>query len=345
MGFRWKVFFIFLAFSLVPVVVVTFINHEVTDHTAALLSRGAAETMETVVRHNVVQMVSDLSEDVARSKSTLLFTVDVLAEDVRQTLAEPPARPPEAVYSLRDFRSPQRAPDDMAEASEYALPGQDHVMVSRGHPVFFYAGGEAIDQPDGVYPADVRAMAAAAPFMRRIFMTFPYIVYRVYVGLESGLHCSLPGHGEYPNAYDPRERFWYRRAVEAGEPVWTLPLRDASTSSLILTASAPIRDASGRIVGVAGLDVLDTVAMGGRQIVERWGAEARAFLVYPQHNPETGAMDLRVAASQPAVTPPRSEISDPIRRGTDMEHPWLDELDPQDKAALLESLDTNRPGA
>lgn len=344
MSFRWKILLLFLAFSLVPIIVVSLINQTVTERTGAVVSQGAAEAMENVVRDDIIQLAGDISEDVARSRNTLLFTVGVLAEKAQQNLADPPARTSEEVYSLRDFRSPTRAPDDVTELPAYAPPGRDSAAVSIDYPVLFFADGRTIRQSDGVYPADVRSLVATAPLMRRIFQSFQDVIFRVYLSLESGLHCSLPGHGEYPQLYDPRERAWYRRAVEADKPVWTLPLQDAPTNRLILTASAPIRDAAGRTIGVAGLDVLDSVAMGGQQITDRWGSSARAFLVYPMPNPDTGAMGLRVAASRPpqAISPPDDSHAE---RAPSMHHPWLEGLAAEDTAALLENLGTKVPGA
>lgn len=347
MSFRWKMFLIFLACSLVPVAVVSFINRGVTERTSVVISDSAAEAMQDVVRDDIIQMASNLAGTIGSNKNTLLFTVDVLAERLQQALSKPPARAPEAVFSLEDFRNPARAPEDMTEDAVYAPShGAGAARVSRSHPVFFYAEeSRALGQPDGVYPADVRALAATAPFLRRILDAFPNVVYRVYVSLENGLYCSLPGHAGYPPDYDPRTRVWYRRAVDTGEPVWSMPLQDAPTRRLTLTASAPIRDVSGRIIGVAGLDVLDSVAMRGQQITDRWGDDARTFLVYPDQNPGTGGMDLRIAASQPPQAPVASGESEAALNDQDVRHPWLDGLAPEDKAALLRHLQTLHPGA
>jgi HAMP domain-containing protein len=56
--------------------------------------------------------------------------------------------------------------------------------------------------------------------------------------------------------FDPRERPWYKRARQAGKPIWTDLYVDANTKKLTVTAAIPVKDPLGRFVGVAGLDVL-----------------------------------------------------------------------------------------
>jgi len=58
------------------------------------------------------------------------------------------------------------------------------------------------------------------------------------------------------HGFDPRQRPWYRQAKEATTSIWTDLYVDANTKKLTVTAAAPVRDAGGRLFGVAGLDVL-----------------------------------------------------------------------------------------
>jgi HAMP domain-containing protein len=56
--------------------------------------------------------------------------------------------------------------------------------------------------------------------------------------------------------FDPRQRPWYKRATQEGKSIWTDLYVDANTKKLTVTAATPVKDGSGRVVGVAGLDVL-----------------------------------------------------------------------------------------
>ncbi|MEG4484803.1 PAS domain S-box protein [Microcoleus sp. D2_18a_B4] len=59
-----------------------------------------------------------------------------------------------------------------------------------------------------------------------------------------------------PNIYDPRTRPWYIAAAAAKKPIWTPIYTDFLTGELAITAALPIYDAAGKLLGVAGSDVL-----------------------------------------------------------------------------------------
>ncbi|MBB3182849.1 methyl-accepting chemotaxis protein [Halomonas fontilapidosi] len=59
---------------------------------------------------------------------------------------------------------------------------------------------------------------------------------------------------EAPADFDPRERSWYRQAVEAGEPIVTQPYVDVATDALVVTLATPV-ERDGRLLGVVGGDV------------------------------------------------------------------------------------------
>ena len=56
--------------------------------------------------------------------------------------------------------------------------------------------------------------------------------------------------------YDPRTRPWYIAAVAAKKPVWSQIYTDFLTRDLAITAAMPIYDDSGKLLGVAGSDLL-----------------------------------------------------------------------------------------
>ena len=77
----------------------------------------------------------------------------------------------------------------------------------------------------------------------------------VFMALEAtGKFADGTGWQE-PADYDARTRSWYKEAVAAGKPIVTEPYVDAITKKVVLSVGAPIRDSSGKILGVAGIDV------------------------------------------------------------------------------------------
>lgn len=78
----------------------------------------------------------------------------------------------------------------------------------------------------------------------------------VYMGFSVGLHRSYPYHGPYDKEYDPRIRPWYLTALDTptGKGAFTTPYVDASSGSVIVTSSYPVRNSTNHLIGVAGVD-------------------------------------------------------------------------------------------
>ena len=58
------------------------------------------------------------------------------------------------------------------------------------------------------------------------------------------------------NIYDPRIRLWYIAAAAEKKPIWSKIYTDFLTRDLAITAAMPIYDDSGKLLGVAGSDLL-----------------------------------------------------------------------------------------
>ncbi|WP_099159842.1 methyl-accepting chemotaxis protein [Virgibacillus ndiopensis] len=82
----------------------------------------------------------------------------------------------------------------------------------------------------------------------------------VYTGIEKSGETIIYPVADLPDNFDPRERDWYKKAVNAsGKTVWTEPYKDAATGKMIITAARSYSK-NGQIVGVAAADVyVDTL--------------------------------------------------------------------------------------
>jgi len=77
----------------------------------------------------------------------------------------------------------------------------------------------------------------------------------LYVGLETTGKLGTGSDWVEPDTYDARKRPWYIKAVEEGRPILTDPYVDANTGGLIITVAAPVKSSTGKLLGVAGIDV------------------------------------------------------------------------------------------
>ncbi|MBI4803671.1 MAG: SpoIIE family protein phosphatase [Desulfovibrio sp.] len=82
-----------------------------------------------------------------------------------------------------------------------------------------------------------------------------------------------------PRRFDARQTVWYRLAVKEGGMIWTAPVIDPTTRRVGLTLSIPIRDASGRILGVTAL--MAPVEIGGlsNEHTQSLSANLKTYLV------------------------------------------------------------------
>ncbi|MEJ8553589.1 methyl-accepting chemotaxis protein [Tepidibacter sp. Z1-5] len=82
----------------------------------------------------------------------------------------------------------------------------------------------------------------------------------IYLGLEDNSMYTYP-HAEYEDGFDPKQRPWYKNAVEKNSISWTEPYIDVHSNKLVVTASVPIYDTNNNFIGVIGIDIdLDTLS-------------------------------------------------------------------------------------
>jgi len=99
----------------------------------------------------------------------------------------------------------------------------------------------------------------------------------IYVGDDKSGRFTSSTQEEMPADYDPRKRPWYKDAVTAGKATLTEPYVDASTSKLVMSMSAPVKNGN-ELTGVLGTDFfLDNLSKMISSI--DLGGNGRAFLV------------------------------------------------------------------
>ncbi|AIF45495.1 methyl-accepting chemotaxis protein [Virgibacillus sp. SK37] len=86
-------------------------------------------------------------------------------------------------------------------------------------------------------------------------------ILNTYIGDEETGEIVIYPNTIFDSDYDPRERPWYKQAVEQeGAPVWTEPYEDAASGEMIVTIAQAYYNTKNEIMGVAALDVsIDTL--------------------------------------------------------------------------------------
>jgi sigma-B regulation protein RsbU (phosphoserine phosphatase) len=251
MTIRWKLFLILLVFSLVPLGVVTLISQRGTSRMGNAISEDVGQNL-TRIADGVLKLTAEKSGEIlAKNSTAVAFALMWLTREAESALA---AGAPVAskIYFVHDLDETQTAPPDFGPHPDYRRRSAEGRLFPHGvsftHPVFLLAPGVSATQVSG----DAARLSGLTNAFQEIARGLGKTLHWAYISLKDGLHVSYPGHGGYPEGYDPRTRAWYQTAT--GDVAWTLPMVDATTGQVVMTASKRVRRPDGTVAGVAAMD-------------------------------------------------------------------------------------------
>lgn len=100
-----------------------------------------------------------------------------------------------------------------------------------------------------------------------------------YTALDSGMHFSYPAKTAYPDDYNPKEKDWYERAVNARRAVTSQPYIDAATGQLVITFAQPVMGRGKTLAGVTAIDLRVSELLDPQAINTEWAADASVMVV------------------------------------------------------------------
>ena len=280
MKLKWKFFIVLLVASLVPMAAVTFFSHRASNELGKSISAQTRQTLTETVRREIVSATENYAMITGRAKSSLELALRLLISEAEKVLAKPLPNPG-TIYFAEDFDNPLSAPEDLAASQLHMRIMEDGTLapklVSNSHPNFFVPS--AVDRAQ--IGDDITRFTGLSPVLKGLAGEFGHILFWIYASLESGVHLSFPGHGGYPEGYDPRLRPWYTlaRSAEEGLLVWGQPVADATTNQLTFTVSGSFSKPDGSFAGVAAIDVLIPNVLLTSQISSQWSENMHSFLI------------------------------------------------------------------
>jgi len=334
MAIRWKLFLILLVFSLVPLGVLTLISQRGTSRMGSAISEDVGQNL-TRIADRILKLTAEKSGEIlAKNSTAVAFGLMWLAREAESALATG-APMASKIYFSHEFDDPQTAPPDFKPHPDYRRSSAGGHLAPHGvsftHPVFLLAPGVSATRVSG----DAARLSGLTGAFQEIARGLGKTLHWAYISLEEGLHVSFPGHGGYPEGYDPRTRAWYQAAT--GEVAWTLPMVDATTGQVVMTASKQVSRPDGTVAGVAAIDVLITELLQIEELAAIWTTAMRSFLVMPAVNPQTGHSDLLIVV-QKGYQDVADSWEKPIRTE------WLTSEDPGTLAHLLQEVELRRSG-
>ena len=296
---RWKIFITLLVFSLAPLLAVASFSHHGIKKLGRNISNNSRKNLTEMTCESLKKTAENYSKIALLSKKSLEFTLNGLAYEAERALAEDP-QIPQRVYFAADFDDEATGPPDFAPSPRYwkesKTGGLSPASISMNHPVFFLAPGVLEESVS----SDIHRMTRISRKFRDISLEFNKVIYWIYVSLESGVHVSYPGHGGYPEGYDPRQRPWYTGAKDYTD--WIFPIADATTNQVTFTACKRIHRPDGSFAGVAALDILITDVLQESELSALWSDKMRSFMVAIKHNLQTGDQGLLILAQKDYLT-------------------------------------------
>lgn len=276
---RIKLFILLLAFSLVPLLVVSVISRQGIQNLGQIQSHRLRGDMIKILTDEMHQCAKDSAKLVQQQAVSLEFALKAIGAEAEDVLNDPVEGTPK-VYFAEDFNIKGRQPSDFGPSPQYFVISEQGQKtpssVSLEEPVFFYpAGQEHLKKSP-----DLTRLYMLKQDLKSFFNEAGTALHRVYITLNSGLHIAYPGHGNYPKNYDPRKRFWYTEAIKEQGIAWDKFI-DATTGQQVYTLSKPIRDREGNIIGVVAIDIQLIQLLRKDDLSSQWSSAIQTFVVGP----------------------------------------------------------------
>ncbi len=310
---RHKLLLLFLAIAIIPLMAVSYYGQRNTRRLGRDVAARARGALATSAAAQLRLMADDYGEILRTERELVELSVKLQAREIERLKIEPGAAGAPLLYDAGDFDLGARVPPDAAGTSpRHVRVGEDGVarpmMVS-------YESANILLAP-GVREEDVREdlarLSGATGAFRRVLQGNEQRFLWQYACLESGVHVAYPGHGGYPDGYDPRRRDWFLNAREAGGVVWSPPLVDATTHQVLLTCSAPLTLGDGGTEGVTAIDIRMVDVLARVRMPSAIAAPARALLTTRQLRRDGFGVELYAMAAYEYLEADRSSWDVPV---------------------------------
>ena len=286
MRIQTKLFVLLLLIAVVPLIALSLRGQRATQNLGTAIADRGREAVSSEIEVQLQQTIAYSSDIMSAQQRQVELALRLQGGEAERRLSDAAPADDVPLYLDRAFDTAETWPPGTELALDHVRVTANRevkaVPISRLHQAFHITApsGAGIDAP--IPPelnADMRRLAGLDLTYRKLAESNPGLFYWQYVGLENGLHSVYPGHGGYPEGFDPRTRSWYEAAVKAGDVTWAPPQLDASTRRLLLNASMPLFDKDKKLIGVAGIDMDILARLTAIQSRLRLGANAESYIV------------------------------------------------------------------
>lgn len=330
-----------LVLCVIPLVIVSSIGQRHMLQAGEEISEFISERITERLQRELTRSATHYTETLQLQEALYVLALNMLWDNAWFNLHAPM----EDIYALggdarpaHHFDDPDKAPKDMIipPCAKYLDPtGEKNFQkASFGTSVLYYAPG--VDENAHIeLSARLKAMT---PNFIDISKTTTSPPFKMYFSTEEGVHVSYPGHGGYPEGYDPRKREWYIKANAADRTTWTGPMVDATTLEVVFTMSRGLFTDDGKKLGVVAMDIPLEFMINEKTVSRRWTKQTRCIFTTITENPKTEDLGILMIAQ-------RDYGKEATSWNTPIEYQWLTSQDTDKFDKFVEMLHTQRRGA
>ncbi len=319
MRIRWKLLILLLAISLLPLGAALWFGEAAARKLGAELATGTRERLSSDAKRQLLQTVRDHGKLLRRGAETLAHNVRIQARMVEACLAADPPDAPE-IHFTADFEA-GGVFGELPPSEKHTRTADDGGTIPMGvsyeHQNFLLAPGVARAE----VADDLARLSTMVPTYQLVFQSQSELLHWQFTALECGVHSAFPGHGCYPEGFDPRLRPWYVNARLKGGPTRNPPIVDASTRQVMLTRSMPVHWPDGSFAGVTGIDVRMTDLVREIELPAEWAPVATNMAVTVVEEAAAGRRVMRVIAQRDFESAKRWDVpvTPPVLSSADQE--------------------------
>lgn len=296
MRFRWKLMILLLVIAIVPMTAMRIFGTRGLMKLGDELVARSRQNLNVTAQNRLKFVVDSYSQMLGQKREALEIALVYQVAQVERLLTQNKAEAA-FTYFAADFDAARDLPPDFDTAANYFRLISENEMelfkITYSAQVFNLAPGVQVS----AVKDDIERLSHLTPVYMDLSRYLKDLVIWQYTALENGLYTAYPGHGGFPENFDPRKQIWYSAAANP-DSEWTDQFIDALTGRRVISVSRPITGPAGQFRGVTALIIPIRELLGRRLLVQNIPNQTRAYVAYLATRPGTGKPGIRAIARE-----------------------------------------------
>ena len=251
---RYKLLLLLLGIALLPLIIMSWRGYHITHNLGIELADQSRDELTTRTTEQLQQAITYNTTILDRTKGLLENALRLQAREVENRIGKEPTHS-KPIYLTKQFTGALSETLGIKPSKKYLRLGPDNKLrpmpVSEDVQNYLLAPGVSQE----AVAKDMAQLSTMTDVYKAAYQRHGELILWLYSALDSGVHTAFPGHGFYPENFDPRIRPWYTSARDSDDIVWSSATIDAVTRRAVMTLTMPFRDPDGKFAGVTAIDI------------------------------------------------------------------------------------------